>query len=125
MFEWIEGNVTSLILTITSSSITLNASAANYFKEVRWCMVGIDKKQMLLGIKPIKKIDIDRKIVSTSQLHKITIGKGYARITNKAISDQIANLLNQTLTNEKISAYYDEDQEMLLADLHELKQMEV
>ncbi len=123
MFEWIENNVTSLVLTITSSNITLNASAAQFFKDVRWCMIGLDKEKGLLGIKPIKKIDIERKIVTPSQLHKISNGKGYSRISNKAISEQIALLIGRPLQSEKINAYYDEDEHMLLADLSELYKM--
>lgn len=121
MFEWIESSVSSLIVTLTSSSITLNAAAASYFQEVRYCMIGLDKDSYTLGIKPIKKSDVERKIVSISHLHKISNGKGYSRITSKTISDQIALLMNQELINEKLNAIYDHDQAMLLIDLRQLK----
>ena len=121
MFEWIESSVSSLIVTLTSSSITLNAASASYFQEVRYCMIGLDKENYTLGIKPIKKSDVERKIVSISHLHKISNGKGYSRITSKTISDQIALLMNQELINEKLNAIYDHDQAMLLIDLRQLK----
>ena len=55
MFTWVKGNVYTLILTLYPSNITLNSSAAGYFEDVRWCMIGIDAENSQLGIRPVSK----------------------------------------------------------------------
>ena len=70
MFTWVKGNVYTLILTLYPSNITLNSSAAGYFEDVRWCMIGIDAENSQLGIRPVSKREIDLHLVEMDQLHK-------------------------------------------------------
>lgn len=120
MFTWVKGNVYSLILTLYPSNITLNSSAASYFEDVRWCMIGIDKDNNQLGIRPVNKREIDLHLVEMDQLHKISLGKGYARISNKAIMEEIAILTHQKIDGLKVKARFDENENMLIADLNDL-----
>lgn len=120
MFEWVQGNVYSMILTLYPNNITLNSSAASYFQDVRYVMIGIDKKNHQLGIRPITKREIDLNLVPMSQLHKISVGKGYARISNKMIIEELSAMIDQPIEGLKINAVFDEAQGMLIADLHEL-----
>ena len=117
MFTWVKGNVYTLILTLYPSNITLNSSAAGYFEDVRWCMIGIDAENSQLGIRPR---EIDLHLVEMDQLHKISLGKGYARITNKAIMEEIALLTHQKMDGLKVNARFDEKENMLIADLKDL-----
>lgn len=120
MFEWVKGNVYTLIVTLYPTNITLNSSAASYFQDVRWSMIGLDKKNLQLGIRPITKRDVDLKLVSMEQLHKVSVGKGYARISNKMIIDEISGIIQQPITALKINAVFDEKENMLIADLSDL-----
>ena len=120
MFEWVKGNVYSMILTLYPNNITLNSSAASYFQDVRWVMIGIDKTHSRLGICPVTKREIDLKLVPLDQLHKISVGKGYARISNKMIIEELAAMIAQPIDGLKINASFDELENMLVADLHEL-----
>lgn len=120
MFEWVKGNVYTMVLTLYPSNITLNSSAASYFQDVRWTMIGIDKENCQLGIRPISKRELDLNLVSLDQLHKISVGKGYARISNKMIIDEISAMIDQPLDGLKINATYDEKENMLVANLFEL-----
>ena len=120
MFEWVKGNVYSMILTLYPNNITLNSSAATHFQDVRWVMIGIDKENYQLGIRPITKREIDLKLVSMSQLHKISVGKGYARVSNKMIIEELSAMIDQPIEGLKVNAIFDEAQGMLIADLHEL-----
>lgn len=120
MFEWVKGNVYTLILTLYPTNITLNSSAATHFQDVRWVMIGIDKEHHRLGIRPILKRELDLNLVPLSQLHKISVGKGYARISNKMIIEELSAMIDQPIDGLKINAVYDEAQDMLVADLHEL-----
>lgn len=117
MYQWIKGNVYKLVVTMTDSSITLNNSAANYFSDVRWCLIGIDNDQYKLAIKPVSKADVDLKLYSLEDLHKISIGNGYARISNKSLMSSIAELVREPLSNSKFTASWDEKNNMLVVDL--------
>lgn len=117
MFVWIKSNANQYILTLTNSSITLNASAANLFQHVRWCMIGIDGEQMRLAIRPVTKEEIDKQMVDVHALHKVSIGKGYGRISSKACMEELSQLLELELDTLKIEAKYDEENQYLIADL--------
>lgn len=119
MLVWIKSNANQYILTLSQCNITLNAAAANLFQHVRWCMIGIDEEKMCLAIKPVTKEEIDKNLVDTSALHKVSIGKGYGRITSKACMEELSRLLNRDLDALKITAHYDENQQYLMADLKE------
>lgn len=120
MFEWVKGNVYTMILTLYPNNITLNSSAASYFQDVRWVMIGIDKKNARLGICPVTKREMDLNLVQLSQLHKISVGKGYARISNKMIIEELSAIIEQPIDGLKINAIFDESENMLVANLQEL-----
>ena len=120
MFEWVKSNVYSLVVTLNPTNITLNSSAAAYFQDIRWCMIGIDKKNLSLAIRPVTKREVDLQLVSKEQLHKVSIGKGYARISNKAIIEELSILLKQTIDGLKMHAQFSDKENMLVFDLSEL-----
>lgn len=120
MFEWVKGNVYTQVLTLSPTNITLNSSAAAHFQEVRWVMVGIDKEHYQLGIRPISKRELDLKLVPLSQVHKISVGKSYARISNKTMIDEVSAMVMEPIDGQKVHAIFDETQNMLVADFHEL-----
>lgn len=117
MYEWIKGNVYSMNATLYSTNITLNSSAASYFEEVRWVMIGLDSKNKKIAIKPVTKKEVDLKLVSLEHLHKISIGKGYGRISNKAIMKDVSDILQKQLTGDKFSATYNDKEDFLEIDL--------
>ena len=116
VFTWIKNHSNQYVLTLSSTSITLNASAATLFQDVRYCMVGINEQQQCFAIRPVSKDEIDKHIVDSNSLHKITIGKGYGRITSKIIMEQLSNLLNRDLDALKVAADYDEKHQYLICD---------
>ena len=120
MLEWVKGNVYTLVLTLYPNNITLNSSAASYFKDVRWSMIGVDRETHQLAIKPVTKREVDLNLVPLEQLHKVSVGKGYARISNKAIIEEIALMVDAQVDGLKVNATYDDKEDMLIADLSEL-----
>lgn len=120
MLEWVKGNAYTLVLTLYPNNITLNSSAATYFQDIRWCMVGVDKEKGQLAIRPITKREIDLQLISLDQLHKVSVGKGYARISSKVIIEEIAGLIDQSISCLKINATFHEGEHMLVADFREL-----
>lgn len=117
MFTWVKGNAYTLVATLYANNITLNNAAASYFQDIRWVMIGIDHKEKKVALKPVTKREVDLKLVPLEQLHKVSIGKGYARISNKQVMEEIAELLDGSIEGMKFDATYDEQNELLIIDL--------
>ena len=122
MFTWVKGNAYSMVVTVYPNNITLNNTAATFFQDVRWAMIGINHEEKQVAIKPISKREVDLKLVPLEQLHKVSIGKGYARISNKQVVEEIASLLSMPLDGVKFHAKFDEKQGLLVVDLHKITQ---
>ena len=91
-----------------------------YFQQVRYCMIGINKEKRVIAIKPIPMETIDNSQISFTHLHRVSLGRGYARISNKAVLSEIAELLGRTLEGIKCNAIFDTKEEMLIADLNDV-----
>lgn len=125
MFKWIDGNVNTLIATINENNITLNQKAASFFQDTRYVSVGIDTDQSLVAIHPVTKDEIDHSIFTLAQLHTISIGNGYAKISNKALCQLIENHLQYELNNKKYLCDFDETNKYLIIDLNKEVKKEV
>ena len=121
MYEWIKGSVYHMIITLYPTNITLNSSVVNKLSDIRWVMLGLDREELKLAIKPVTKREIDLKLVDMDQLHKVSIGNGYGRISNKAIMQEVSILLNRDITGIKLEVEYDESGTMLIADLKDIE----
>lgn len=117
MFTWVKGNAYALVATLYANNITLNNAAASHFQDVRWVMIGIDHQDKKIAIKPVTKREIDLKLVPMEHLHKVSIGKGYARISNKQMMEEIAELLDQPLEGSKFDAEFQDQEGYLIIDL--------
>ena len=58
------------------------------------------------------------KLIPLEQLHKVSMGKGYARISNKALIEEIAQLTGIECNGIKVPAQFDEREKMLIIDLN-------
>lgn len=125
MFKWIDGNVNTLIVTINENSITLNQKAASYFENTRYVTVGIDASKSLVAIHPVTKDDLEHSIFTPQQLHKIHLGNGYAKITNKSLCQMIQNQLEYELNSIKFNCEFDEKNKYLIIDLKDVVRKEV
>ncbi len=122
MFTWVKGNAYTPVATLYANNITLNQAAAALVQDVRWVMLGLDHENKRVAIRPVSKQEIDRKQVMLQQLHKVSLGKGYARISNKQVMEEIADMLKQPLNGDKFEAVYDEASNLLVIEL--MKQRE-
>lgn len=116
-FQWVKGSTTNPAVTIYANNITLNNAAAKYMESSRYCLLGIDANSGCIAIKPISKRDLDLNLHDPTTLNKISMGKGYARISNKTFIDEINKALEQNTIGLKFEANYDEREEMLVVDL--------
>ena len=122
MFTWVQGNAYTPVATLYANNITLNQAAAALVQDARWVMLGLDHDNKRVAIRPVSKQEIDRKQVMLQQLHKVSLGKGYARISNKQVMEEIAGMLKQSLNGDKFEAVYDEASNLLVIEL--MKQRE-
>jgi len=117
MFTWIKGNAYALVATLYGNNITLNQAAAAYFQDVRWAMIGIDHEAKKIAIKPVTKREVDLKLVPLEQLHKVFVGKGYARISNKQMMEEVSQMMQHPLDGWKCDAQFQEQEGLLIIDL--------
>ena len=80
-------------------------------------MIGIDKKNQLIAVKPVTKREVDLKLYPEENLHKLSIGKGYARISSKNIINEVSSLLGRELNGDKFISNFDEREKMLVVNL--------
>lgn len=119
MFEWVKGNAYTMIVTLYPNNFTLNNVAAAYFDDIRWCCIGLDRENRRVAIRPVTKREVDLKLIPLEQLHKVSMGKGYARISNKALIEEITQLTGIECSGLKVAAQFDEREKMLIIDLNE------
>lgn len=124
MYNWIIGNAHSMVVTLNDSNLTLNQNAANYFADCRYCLIGLDSNKHKLAIKPVSKADIDSRIIPKDQLHKVSHGKGYAKISNKAVCSMIAQMISKPLIGQKVIAHINEKEQMLEVSLEVIEKKE-
>ncbi len=114
MIEWINGNVMSLVVTFNTNNLTLNQNAVTHFSESRYVTVGIDHQKHALVIHPVTKEELEMNVFLPEQMHKISIGNGYGKISNKQMCDQIARYLDKELIGQKFYASYQTRDRMLV-----------
>lgn len=119
-FEWSTNEVAKKTVTIYSTNLTLNKAACRHFENVQYVLLGLDRNNDVLGIKPVEKQQLDDNIYQEDQLHRISIGKSYGRVSNKSFIDELSQLYNLDLSNNqgiKYNAKFDVVHQILLVDL--------
>ncbi|MFI3284297.1 MAG: hypothetical protein R3Y57_04360 [Erysipelotrichaceae bacterium] len=120
MFEWTKGNANHGLVTIYENNFTFNNVSAQYFTKVDWCLIGIDYKKRQVAFKPVEKKDLDMNVIDLVHLHKIYNGKGYSRISNKAIINELSQLCDTSFAGQKYDALYHAREKMLIIQLDQI-----
>lgn len=102
--EWFT-NEKEKYATIYESSITLNTVATNYFKNTYSTVIGFDKENNNLLIKPISKEEVDVRNISSDDLHSISIKPSFGRITGKNIIKKLILFFPIDFKNSKSHKY--------------------
>ena len=110
-FVWNTNELNASVVSIYETNITLNTTACMHFENVNYVLLGIDYDNHCIGIKPVGKQAINDGIYPQDQLHKISRGKSYGRITNKPFIKELNEKLDCPITLKKI------DQESIKEDL--------
>ena len=80
-------------------------------------MIGFDENTKQMAIKGVSKHEIENNIVPSENLNKISIGKGYARISNKNIIKIAQEVAGRHCLGEKLPVVYDEEAKLLIITL--------
>lgn len=118
-FVWNTNELVSNIISVYSTNLTLNKAACHHFDDVNYVMLGIDRDNGLIAIKPVEKKDLDHHIYPDDQLHKISIGKSYGRVTSKSFIETLTDLLELDFLNKncyKFKGEYDVIHKMMVID---------
>lgn len=119
-FEWSTNDIAKKTVTIYSTNFTLNKAACRHFEDVNYVLLGLDRKKNLLGIKPVGKKELNEQIYPEDQLHRISIGKSYGRISNKNFISELSQEYKLDLSNNKCIKYdakFDVIHQILLVNL--------
>ncbi|CAM3715189.1 hypothetical protein ERUR111494_08325 [Erysipelothrix urinaevulpis] len=119
MYTWVTGNAELRIVTLNEHNVTLNSNATEHFTKSHYVLVGISDEGMV-GVKPVTKKDLELNRYNRDLLHKISVGKAYAKINNKALCDLISKKLGEPLVGQKIVAKYNDQEDVLEFDLNDL-----
>jgi hypothetical protein len=119
-FVWSTNEISKKTVTIYSTNLTLNTAACKHFENVQYVLLGVDKENNLLGIKPVDKTAIDEGIYPNDQLHRISIGKSYGRVSNKNFIENLAREYHLDLSDKqglKYPANFDVVHQILTVNL--------
>mgnify|MGYP001121154281 CR=1 FL=1 len=117
MYNWIKGNVFCMQATINEAAITLNSAAAGTLKDCRYVRLGMDPEQWLMAVQPVSKRQIETGEIPAGQIQKLSVGKGYARISNKEAVREISRLIGRHPDGEKFPAEWNDADGILGLDL--------
>jgi len=92
-FKWFSKNESEAIATIYDTNITLNKSASGYFDSAYSVMLGFDRDNKRVAIKPLTKEEDNLGDIADDKKYKISVKPSYSRISNKSF---ISTLSNQT-----------------------------
>lgn len=119
-FVWASKKPLDDIATLYEANITLNKSATTYFESAYVVLLGLDRENLKIAVKPVKKDEISLGYIPEEQQHNITVKSSYSRICNKLFLKEVAELMNLDFKNNqsyKFSAEWSKKENALIIDL--------
>lgn len=119
--NWFNEKPKDCVVTVALGNLTLNKPATNFFESAYSVMLGFNKEQKLVFIKPLSKEAAMKHDIPENAKYRISVRSSYSRIANKAFVSEIANLVNLNLENNtyKFKANWDSKEKVLMMDLKE------
>ncbi|MDO5564151.1 MAG: hypothetical protein Q4F88_02860 [Eubacteriales bacterium] len=116
-FVWMQGNAFTQIATIYNANITLNTPCIPIFNGARWCLIGLDRPEKKVAIRLVSNEELSKNTYPQEILNKVSIGKSYVRISNKAIVKEISKIVDKKCEGEKFLIEYDENNQQIIINL--------
>ncbi len=118
---WFNEKPKDLIVTLAKGNLTLNKPATTFFENAYSVMLGYNKDQKTIFVKPLDKEHALRHDIPDSNKYRITVKSSYSRVTNKAFMDEISEIAKIDLGSDakKFKASWLEKEQILIVDLKE------
>lgn len=119
-FVWASKKPLDDIATLYEANITLNKSASSYFENAYVVLLGLDKVNKKIAVKPISKEEAQLGFIPEEQRHNITVKSSYSRICNKSFLNDVSELMGLKFANNesyKYKAVWDDKDNALIIDL--------
>ena len=119
--NWFNEKPKDCVVTVAAGNLTLNKPATNFFDSAYSVMLGFNKEDRLVFIKPLSKEAAMKHDIPENAKYKISVRSSYSRVANKAFVSEIADLasLNLDVTTYKFKANWDSKEKVLIVDLKE------
>lgn len=121
-FVWVSKKPLDEVATLYEANITLNKSATSYFENAYIVLLGLDKKNSQIAIKPITKEELSLGYIPEEQQHNITVKSSYSRICNKLFLKEVSNLVGLEFLERhqsyKFKAFWNKEENALIIDLN-------
>ena len=89
MIEWFSSKNRNDYVTIDAKSLTFSIGTKKILETAYKAMLGVDKNNGIIHLKLLNSDLANRGDLDQSMLNHISIGKSYARITNKSFIDYL------------------------------------
>ncbi len=119
--NWFNEKPKDCVVTIANGNLTLNKPATIFFETAYSVMLGINKEEKLIFIKPLSKEAATKHDIPDNAKYRISVRSSYSRVANKAFVNEIADLVNLSLdvTTYKFKASWHDKEKLLIVDLKE------
>ncbi len=119
--NWFNEKPKDCVVTVASGNLTLNKPATIFFESAYSVMLGFNKDEKLVFIKPLTKEAATKHDIPENAKYRISVRTSYSRVANKAFVNEIADLVNLDLETAtyKFKANWDSKEKLLVVDLKE------
>ena len=122
-FVWASKKPLDELATLYEANITLNKSATSYFENAYIVLLGLDRENKRIAVKPVTKEEISLGYIPEEQRHNITVKSSYSRICNKLFLKEVAELTGLEYVEHhqsyKFKAFWDKKEDALIIDLNQ------
>ena len=112
--NWFNEKPKDCVVTVATGNITLNKPATIFFETAYSVMLGFNKDEKLVFIKPLTKEAAIKHDIPENAKYRISVRSSYSRVANKAFAN-----LNLDVTTYKFKANWDSKEKVLVVDLKE------
>lgn len=118
---WFNEKPKDLVVTLAKGNLTLNKPATTYFENAYSVMLGYNRDDQKIFIKPLDKELALRHDTPDGNKYRITVKSSYSRVTNKAFMDEVTEIADIDLSDDtkKYKASWNEKEQILIVDLKE------
>ena len=114
--EWINRKEKDGCVTFSTAGLTLNIIALRAIGECQYAMIGIDKENKRLLIKPISNNHVVRNDIDPNSLYKVSFSRSYGRISSIDLISSIEEGIGIQVIDRKFISKWDEKENVLLVD---------